>query len=94
MLLLKRTQIRCSPSSRLVLGLNVRIPFAAFQQAKSVNNTMMHLRKVCNHPYLFPEVEVWLVDTGLELVFFAVWLYDEQGGRFLLLMLCISTARR
>lgn len=33
-------------------------------QAKSIMNTMMHLRKVCNHPYLFPEVEEAFIGDG------------------------------
>lgn len=31
---------------------------------KSLNNPLMHLRKICNHPYAFPEIEAHLNPRG------------------------------
>ncbi|KAI9034495.1 SNF2 family N-terminal domain-containing protein [Hyaloraphidium curvatum] len=34
------------------------------RSGKSLNNPLMHLRKVCNHPYAFPEVENYMNPKG------------------------------
>lgn len=34
------------------------------QGGKSLNNPLMHLRKICNHPYAFPEVEMYMNPRG------------------------------
>lgn len=32
---------------------------------KTLMNTIMQLRKICNHPYMFQQIEVWLSSDKL-----------------------------